>query len=539
MIRIVFRFFALCVMLTVPVAFFVFYIYKTIDENDVLENIQENTSGKFLYLDNYLKNYPPQQWQQIINKMRPQDASVVNVLPINSLPLDKKQITQIKEGKLVYLYTKAKDYFPAVIYRRIANTEYVYQEFMDFSDAEKGRRFFGWPPVIIMQELKNIAEVQWQKVLPTLSRKYKIPLSIYELKDLKLTEQQKKQLLADKWFFDLSENFITQAEWIYVPMTLSNKILVFGPMRRNLFRTNMEYVLFAAALVALELIVFMLAMLFVRTLEKINLLAHDYGQGKFTSRTQVSKSSILFPLFSNLQLMGNRIKNLLASHKELTNSISHELRTPISRLSFSLAILKEDNKNDELLPHLDSMEEDILELEELVAEILNYAQLDRLDAKYEMTKCNLYELLNTAITHFNKGIHTKKLITHISNNVDSISVYANKKHILRALQNLLQNAEKFACSVIKISCIEVNSAYCQLIIEDDGPGISAEDRGRVFEPFVQLTPQSKNVSRGYGLGLAIAKKIIDLHHWKITLAESKLGGLQIILEIKLNDDKMS
>lgn len=533
MTKIIFRFFIMCVIFTLLIAFLMFYIYKIIAEKDILKNINENTYVKFVYLDNYLQHYPPQQWQKIINALRPNNASIVNILPINKLPLNKDQIIQIQKGEFVYEYTKAKGYFPAVLYKKSQHPGYVYQEYIDFSDMEKGKRFFGWPPSIIIRELQDFPEKEWPNILPQLSKKYRLPLSIYELKDLPLSDQQKQQLLDDQWFFDTRESFFYLAEFIYIPISFSHKILVFGPLEQSFFITHSNAILFISALIIIEFIMFILTILFVRSLEKINLLANEYGQGKFDSSIQIKKTSVLFPLFLNLQVMGKRIKNLIFSHKELSHSISHELRTPLSRLHFSLELIKEDNENKKILNQIASMEDDIAELNELVSEILSYAKLDRLEATatIELKKYPIQEILDLAINKIKKSIQNKKLIINIQNTTHPIFIFANKKYILRVLQNLLLNAYRFANSTIQISLLTTNSSHCKLMIEDDGIGIPAKDRERAFEPFVQLASQPKNASRGYGLGLAITKKISDLHHWKIVLTESKLGGLGVIIDI--------
>lgn len=535
--KIIFRFLILCIFFTVLIAFFTSYVFQKIDESDVFENVKENTLVKFLYLDNHLKNLPVQEWQNAINEIQPPGASLVKVVAINNLSLNEDQISKLKRHELVYFYTKAKGYFPAVIYRRINNTEYAYQEFMDFSDAEKGRRFFGWPPAIIIKELKSMPVNLWPNSLARLSAEFGLPLSIDELKNLALTTQQKEQLLTDKWFFDVQATYHGiimkhiggNSEVIYVPIS-NDKILIIGPIKSNFVGAYSKFILFSSALVAIIFIMLLLSFLFFRSLKKLNELANDFGQGKFDSPTKISNNSVLYSLFSNLKIMGSRLKNLIYSHKELTNSISHELRTPISRLHFSLELLKEDNANSKILSRITAMEEDVTELDELVSEILDYAQLDRMDRKTELKKYEMHELLRMAINKFKSVDLQKRIIVDIQTN-KPIFIVANKKYILRALQNLLQNAYRFAQSKIRISFKEVGLSTWKLTIEDDGPGILPEDRERSFEPFVQLKQQPINYSKGYGLGLAITKKILEYHQWNIVLDESELGGLKVAIEI--------
>lgn len=219
----------------------------------------------------------------------------------------------------------------------------------------------------------------------------------------------------------------------------------------------------------------------------------------------------------------------MSYNQEVINGVLHDLRTPISRIRFSLKLLEEAKNNYELNSRTSAIEEDIAEIESLISEILDYGKLDQAGTAIKLEKIHINKLLESAIDNFKKLYPNKSIIVEIPGN--AITLLANAKHIMRALQNLLQNAGRFSNSLVKLSFAKRNSCHHQISIEDDGPGIPSGDRERIFEPFVQLKNQPKNISHGYGFGLAITKKILDQHDWKIAVTDSDMGGAKILITI--------
>jgi two-component system sensor histidine kinase RstB len=529
--RLVIRFFIICIVITLLIAPLILYVQNRVDAANNLGDAKLIAQGELALLDEYLKPYPPQTWQSIIDRTSPQSVGIITVLPIDKLPLTQNEIKQLKQGQIVY---SEGANMPAGMdmpfaYKQISNTPYAYQETLNFSVNERVRRWFGLSQTIISTMLRSTPQQQWPALFKKLTAVYGYPVSIHEIKDLPLNNLQKQQLLNKQWLVDLPKKGSDALQVLYAPIPNRTQALKFA-ITLPFIDTYKTHILFTAAFIALELITFIFAIFFARSLDKLKLLAGEYGQGDFDSRLSLKKTSTLFPLFNNLRTMGNRIKRLLTSHKELINSVSHELRTPISRLRFSLELLKTAKNNEEIARRTATMEEDISELEDLVSEVLTYAQLDRLEPAFELKTLQIISLVELAVKKFKQINSNKKLLIDLPDDSSgNISIQANEKYVLRALQNLLQNAERHAKLTIKISLIKDSVADYQLSIEDDGPGIPTEDRERIFEPFAQLANQTDTTTPGYGLGLAITKKIIDWHHWKISVGDSDLGGAKILI----------
>ncbi|CAN5250081.1 N/A [soil metagenome] len=527
MTKLLLRYFIICVVFTILIFLLLLYVYTIVDNANTLENIKLITKGKFLSLDEYLESHPPQQWQILLDKLHPNNASFIKAVPLTQLTLTNEQKQDIKKNKIVDIFHQDDPKHPLIVYKRINNSNFVYQDYLEFNDTEKAHRYFGWVPNLIVNKLNALPVKLWPQTLKELSKQYGYPLSINELAKLNLSQQKKQHLAKNEWLVDLPNNN-DSVQTIYVPI-LSDKILIIGPINLPFYGVYQKYILFICGFIAIEFIIFIWAVLFSRTLTKLSTLADNYGRGNFDNVLKVNKTSTLFSLFNNLQIMGTRIKKLIGSHKELTNAVSHELRTPISRLRFSLHALLECQDYKVIHAQAKTMEEDIVELENLVSEVLTYARLDRTDLVLKCHDVLLTDLIIFAIKKIQPIFPNKKLIKNFDI-LNNVIVFANEKYLLRAIENLLCNAYRFAVTTVKIS-LEANSKKLQLIIEDDGLGIPDQDKHRVFIPFVQLDNRVELEEGGFGLGLAIAKKIIEQHNWSISISDSNLGGAKIVVII--------
>lgn len=527
--KILFRYFVLCVIFTILISFFILYVSQVIDDKNNIENIKLITKGEFHSVDELLKNVKPEQWQSVLARNQPRDAGPIKILPIDKLPLDKEGIKKIKNNEIVYYANEYNLEMQLAAFRLTKDKRYAYQALLDDNDII-AHQYFGWAVKLISDKLQNTPEMEWPALLSTLSKQYGYPVQV--INKANLDDDKLMRLSQHHWVVDLPNKTDDKVQVLYVPLQFENKILVFGPIILPFVGVYKKYILFISAFLAIEFIIFLLAILFVRSLEKLKFLANEYGHGRFESQIKFSKTSTLYPLYNNLKIMGKRINNLMLSHKDLINSVSHELRTPISRIRFSLELLKEVNNDTDIKNRTSAIEEDIVELETLVSEILDYAKLDRAEPTIEFNKIQLKNLLYTAINQFIKSFPEKIIIVNISNEIENITISANEKYSMRVFQNLLQNAGRFANSTVKLNFSVLNSHYFQISIEDDGPGIPIQDRQRIFEPFVQLKQQPNEISRGFGFGLAITKKILEQHGWKIAVKDSDMGGTKMIISIE-------
>jgi two-component system OmpR family sensor kinase len=260
-----------------------------------------------------------------------------------------------------------------------------------------------------------------------------------------------------------------------------------------------------------------------RDLQALSQVADDFGRGNLAARAGAASSASIAPLAGRINDMAERIAALLEARKHLLHSVSHELRTPIARLEFGLELLRERHAgNDEAqLKRLNAMETDVGELKALVDELLSLTQLDHAQAMprqaFALTPL-LQACTPSGTQHFSASIAP-----------DLGELHGDARLLARAINNLLGNAAKYARSRITLTATR-GQQLC-IVIEDDGPGIPPAARAQVFEPFYRLSRDEDHAAGGYGLGLAIAARAIQLHGGEIAVDTSPLGGARFTASI--------
>jgi signal transduction histidine kinase len=246
--------------------------------------------------------------------------------------------------------------------------------------------------------------------------------------------------------------------------------------------------------------------------------AADYREPLATA----DKTTQLTSLARNLDDMSTRLSGLIQSQKELIAALSHEMRTPLARIRFALAVIGNDG-NEELKKQLDEMNNDVQEIDDLIATILSYARLDHPDLSMNWQDVPVEAWLR----ELKDKIHLPGKTLEIDCKVNTIRMDPNLMGL--ALNNLLSNAGRYADNKIMCLIKSDNGSQC-IAVHDDGKGIPEEERRTVFKAFTRLDDSRNRETGGYGLGLAIVSRIAELHGGAVTADSSaKLGGAKFTL----------
>ena len=264
-----------------------------------------------------------------------------------------------------------------------------------------------------------------------------------------------------------------------------------------------------------------------RDLQALSRVADDFGRGDLTARAAPRATSSVAPLAGRINDMAGRIALLLETRKHLLHSVSHELRTPIARLEFALELLR--HRHGAADPALEqrvlAMETDVGELKTLVNELLDLTQLDHAGAM-STRRFALAPMLRHC---------APSLSHHYSASIapDLGELDGDPRLLARAITNLLGNAVKYAASRVTLRATRANDSAgaVVIVVEDDGPGVPADARSKVFDPFVRLAREQDEAVGGYGLGLSIALKAVRLHGGDIALDDSPLGGARFTITL--------
>lgn len=268
-----------------------------------------------------------------------------------------------------------------------------------------------------------------------------------------------------------------------------------------------------------------------RDLQTLSTAADEFGDGKFSKKIGMNQNAAMYPLALCMDNMAQRIESLLDAHKTLLHSVSHELRTPIARLEFGLELLREESGGELQENRLGAMQADIAELNSLVNELLNLTKLDH-QQTLKTTSVSVAAMLLEVEQLVGHHLNGKELVTDCAD--DLASLVADQRMLMRALSNLLANAAKYGHQKIWMSAKLLADGAVEFVIEDDGPGIPPDQRSRVFEPFYRLDQSRDRNTGGFGLGLAIAQKAVQLHGGAIEVSDSPMGGAKFSFTIPCN-----
>jgi signal transduction histidine kinase len=221
--------------------------------------------------------------------------------------------------------------------------------------------------------------------------------------------------------------------------------------------------------------------------------------------------------------MADRIQQLINSHKELTNAVSHELRSPISRIRFGLTMFTSSSAPEKKQHYICGIQADVNELEDLVSELLTYARFDRERPNLHFSRHPVIPWLKNLLGNKLPSLDQPVCECSFHVNSESCAAWFEPKQMGRAVGNLVQNALRCARQRIHVS-LEQCDSEAVIHVDDDGPGIPENDRKRIFEPFTRLDSSRSRVSGGHGLGLAIVHRIAVWHCGNVTVLDSPMGG---------------
>lgn len=299
---------------------------------------------------------------------------------------------------------------------------------------------------------------------------------------------------------------------ILIRVQLKDSVLNVVAPRRRLFSSTTTF--WALWMVGTSMILFAVAGLFmrnqIRPIRRLAEAADAYGKGreakdpKLAGATEVRRATVAF------RRMRERIRRQITQRTEMLAGVSHDLRTPLSRMRVALALLPE---NDDAR----GLRADIDEMEAMLEAYLAFARGEGGEAAVET---DLGELVEDVVTGARRAGGSIDLRI-----VSAPKIPVQATAIRRCLVNLIDNAMRYA-NQVWIVCRE-QGEWFEIGIDDDGPGVPAADREKVFRPFYRRDRSQGGKTGGIGLGLSIARDVVQSHGGDIHLGDSPEGGLGV------------
>ncbi|MBV8397776.1 MAG: HAMP domain-containing protein [Acetobacteraceae bacterium] len=304
---------------------------------------------------------------------------------------------------------------------------------------------------------------------------------------------------------------------VLIRIQLPDAVLYAETPRKRLY-TGTIY-LFVAWLAGTALLLFGIAALFmrnqVRAIRRLSVAAEAFGMGRdpgpirLEGATEVRQAAIAF------NRMQERIRRFLAQRTEMLAGVSHDLRTPLTRLRLALAMVP---TGEELRQEVTGMTADVEEMDRMITGYLAFA---RGEVTQQAEPADLSSVLEEVAESARRAGATVELRVP-----PSLVLPLRVDAMRRAITNLVDNAKRHARHV-RLAAATQGNRDVQVTIDDDGPGIPRERRESVFRPF------ESGASGGTGLGLTIARDIIRAHGGEIFLEDSPLGGLRARIRLPL------
>jgi two-component system osmolarity sensor histidine kinase EnvZ len=371
----------------------------------------------------------------------------------------------------------------------------------------------------LIKKISNLGEKFGFKV--NVSKKNKLTRSTkIDFVDLsgKIFVKNLKEKIDKKSTFDLSN-----PRKVYIQVLLEKGFLEFQISRKRISASNPHQLLVLMLFVTVLLVLLSLIILKnqIRPIGKLAKAAEAFGKGQFVEfkpggSEEVRRAGIAF------LAMRARIERQIKQRTQMLSGVSHDLRTPLTRLKLSLTLEKKSTEIKEMLEDVNSME----------AMLDEFLEFSKSNIKEKSQKVVINDFIKTIVIRNKK--HFKNIDLVISKSLEKgFSMRLRINGVKRAIQNIIDNSITYGKKVI----IKINKDKNSLVFEfeDDGIGIDEKNYVKAFRPFSRLDEsRNQNNHSGVGLGLSIANDVVRMHGGQITLYKSlDLGGLGVRIRIPI------
>ena len=297
---------------------------------------------------------------------------------------------------------------------------------------------------------------------------------------------------------------------VEIKIKLGNEVIEFLVPKEMISASSVR--LFVLWTTLPSVILILIALIFLknqtRPLVKLAKAAERFGRGDYVNDFRPSGAAEIRKAAYEFDRMAKRINRHLNQRSEMLSGISHDLRTPLTRLKLQLAMISKEDVSKKMTKDIDEMEK-----------MLNdYLQFAKTQAQENTSTINLSDLLNKIKKDLDNG-------NLIISRMDDVVLKGRSSSLRRCFENVIQNGLTYGNKVY--INLQKGTNKVLINIEDDGPGIPYDQYKNVFKPFFRLD-KSRNLNHsGIGLGLAIVEDVVNSHGGNIQLNKSKYNGLQV------------
>ena len=304
------------------------------------------------------------------------------------------------------------------------------------------------------------------------------------------------------------------------------RLLVLVPPPLSLWNLAPYYVLVAAAVASLS---WLLAVNIASPMRRVAQVVDRFGRGDLTARVRSKRRDEIGELARAFDQMADRIETLRTSERRLLQDISHELRSPLARLSFAAELTK---TADDRVAAAARLNKEVVRLTELVGGLLQVTRLEGDVTSRNMQPIALEALLEAVVSDCEMEATARDCQLQLTLQ-KPVTLLADHELLRRAVENILRNAIAYAprASSIEVA-LRVDASAASISVRDYGPGVPEELLPKIFKPFFRVDPSRTGATGGIGLGLAIASRAVTLHHGDLQATNAQ-PGLRVTLALPL------
>ena len=329
--------------------------------------------------------------------------------------------------------------------------------------------------------------------------------------------------------------------WLMIGPVQSGDYLYIAVSRRDwqhLLDDRQRWVLPLLILVLVTSLCFLLVWSLTRPIRRLQQAVRQMADGNFDVsllQRDLSRRDEIGELVVEVMSMAEATRRLLQSQQQLLRDVSHELRSPLTRLQIALGIARKKDQAGIVSNEHDRIERAVAQVDSLISQILDLARLSQLDDTSLLREQEpADQMLQNWLEDAELEIANKQLQLQVQNHAGQLDANWDWVLMERAVDNILRNAIRFAPegSTLKVQLERRDDGQILITIADQGPGVPEDMLDTIFAPFMQVdqTRSPGANSGGYGLGLALVKRIIELHGG--TVQARNLGpGLEVALTL--------
>ncbi|MBT0350385.1 envelope stress sensor histidine kinase CpxA [Morganella morganii subsp. morganii] len=296
------------------------------------------------------------------------------------------------------------------------------------------------------------------------------------------------------------------------------------------FLIDRPFLLLAAAMLISTPLLLWLAWSLAKPARKLKNAADDVAKGNLRQHPELEAGPQEFLAAGNsFNQMISALERMVNAQQRLISDISHELRTPLTRLQLATALLRRRHGESK---ELERIETETHRLDGMINDLL---VLSRSQHKNELLRQNIKanELWDDILDNAKFEAEQRHKTLEITSPPGPWTIYCNPSALGSAFENIVRNALRYSNQHIQVA-FSADTKGISIVVDDDGPGVSPEDREHIFRPFYRTDEARDRESGGTGLGLAIVSTAISQHNGKVTANDSPLGGLRLEIWLPLH-----